>query len=243
MPEGGRLVIETANVVLENGYSKGRAEDKENRFVMLSVSDTGHGMDQETRERIFEPFYTTKEKGRGTGLGLAMAYGIVQQHGGQIECESFPGVGTTFKIYLPAAEAKPEAERTLGEDLPLSGAETLLLVDDEEDVRDLGKAILSGAGYTIIEATSGDEALEIYRTKGREISLVILDLIMPGMSGRECFQELVRCDPSIKILISSGYGSRDWTADSAPIDAAGFVKKPYATGELLRAVRSTLDGG
>jgi two-component system cell cycle sensor histidine kinase/response regulator CckA len=241
MPDGGRLVIETANVGPDGECSKDQAEAEPGRFVMLSVSDTGHGMDQETQEHIFEPFYTTKEIGRGTGLGLAIAYGIVQQHSGRIECESFPGVGTTFKIYLPAAEAKPEKEPPLDQNLPLSGTETLLLVDDEKDVRDLGKAILGGAGYKIVEATNGEEALRIYRKQRRKISLVILDLIMPGMSGRECFQELVRSEPGIKVLISSGYPSSELAGDPAQIEAAGFVRKPYSTIELLRAVRSTLD--
>jgi len=242
MPEGGRFVIQTANVDPGKEQSDRYLGDKRGRFVMLSVSDTGHGMDQETQERIFEPFFTTKEKGRGTGLGLAIAYGIVQHHGGHIECESFPGVGTTFKIYLPAAEAEPEMEYPLDQLTPLSGTETLLLVDDEDDVRALGKTILNGAGYKVIEATNGMEALDIYRKEGRHISLVILDLIMPGIGGKECCQELVRYNPGLKVLISSGYSSADMDGAAGQIDAAGSVNKPYSAQELLRAVRSALDG-
>lgn len=241
MPEGGRLVIQTANVNHDTEQSESPG-DKRSRFVMLSVSDTGHGMDQETLERIFEPFFTTKEKGRGTGLGLAIAYSIVQQHGGRIECESFPGVGTTFRILWPATEGEPEPERREEPAITPGGTETVLLVDDEDDVRDLGKTILEAAGYRVIEAANGAEALEICRKQGRRIALVILDLIMPGMSGNECVQELIRCNPGVKILISSGYPSGGIADNALQTNAAGFVNKPYSVKELLRAVRARLDG-
>jgi PAS domain S-box-containing protein len=241
MPEGGRLVIQTANVNHDTEQSESPG-DKRGRFVMLSVSDTGHGMDQETQERIFEPFFTTKEKGRGTGLGLAIAYGIVQQHGGCIECESFPGVGATFRIFWPAAEGEPVPEWREEPAITPGGTETVLLVDDEDAVRDLGKAILEEAGYEVIQAANGAEALRICQKQGRSIALVILDLIMPGMSGKECLQELVRRHPGVKILISSGYPSGEISGDAIQTNAAGFVNKPYSMGELLRAVRSTLDG-
>ena len=157
------------------------------KYVLLRVSDTGHGMDKETLDHIFEPFFTTKEAGKGTGLGLAMVYGIVTQHGGQIRCYSEPGHGTTFKIYLPALVAEKEPlETATREAMPRGGTETILLVDDEEFVRDLGKRILERSGYTVLTAANGKEALDLYKRERGNISLVILDLIMPEMGGKQC---------------------------------------------------------
>ena len=163
MPEGGKLVFETANVVLDEEYATSHLNAKPGHYVLLTVADTGAGMDKETLEHIFEPFYTTKETGEGTGLGLAMVYGIVQQHGGHIRCYSEPGEGTTFKIYFPALVSDEEPQETSARAMPLGGSETILLVDDEEMIRDLCSRILTKSGYNVITASNGKEALEVYR--------------------------------------------------------------------------------
>ncbi|MBM3298647.1 MAG: PAS domain S-box protein, partial [Deltaproteobacteria bacterium] len=186
MPEGGKLVIETANVVLDEEYSQTHLGAIPGEYVLLSVSDTGYGMDKETLDHIFEPFFTTKEAGKGTGLGLAMVYGIVKEHDGYITCYSEPGRGTTFKIYLPVAKIERDLDVTTTSKIPAFGTETILLVDDEEFIRDLGKRILERFGYTVLTAADGKEALNLYEEEREKISLVILDLIMPKMGGKEC---------------------------------------------------------
>ncbi|MBM4329559.1 MAG: response regulator, partial [Deltaproteobacteria bacterium] len=217
-------------------------EAKPGEYVLLSVSDTGHGMDRETLSHIFEPFYTTKEAGKGTGLGLATVHGIISQHGGQIVCYSEPGQGTTFKIYLPALTAERDREETAAlKAMPGGGAETILLVDDEEPVRDLGKKILERAGYTVLTATNGKEALEAYKKEGDNISLVILDLIMPEMGGKQCLEELLKFDPQAKVLIASGFAANGQAKETIEIGAVGFVDKPYRMKAMLQAVREVLD--
>lgn len=241
MPRGGRLIIETRNVVLDKEYCRSHVEAHEGPHVLLRVSDTGHGMDEETRERIFEPFFSTKEHGRGTGLGLAMVFGIVKQHGGHITCESHPGQGTTFRIYFPVSEGEP-AEVDDSYDLePLMGSETLLLVDDEEPVRNLARRILVPAGYTVLTASNGKEALDLYEQAGGAIDLVILDLIMPEMDGRSCYEALKLIDPEVRIILTSGYGSTGTRKIAEELKARAFVNKPYDVQLLLQAIRDTLD--
>jgi two-component system, cell cycle sensor histidine kinase and response regulator CckA len=242
MPEGGKLVIETANVVIDEDYARSRLEGKPGRYVLLRVSDTGNGMNKETLDHIFEPFFTTKEAGKGTGLGLAMVYGIVTQHGGQILCYSEPGHGTTFKIYLPALAAeRKQSEPATREAMPRGGAETILLVDDEELVRDLGKRILELSGYTVLTAANGKEALDLYRREREKISLVILDLMMPKMGGKECFDKILRLDPRAKVLIASGYSSGGTTRETLEGVSKGFIRKPYDLNKLLKTVRDALN--
>ena len=241
MPDGGKLTIATRNATLDEEYSKLNVGAEPGDYVLVSVADTGRGMDEETLKHVFEPFYTTKELGRGTGLGLAMVYGIVQQHHGHITCESIPGEGTTFKIYLPALEPGTESAAP-----PLGlkadrGTETILLVDDEELVRDLGKRILELSGYTVLTAVNGKAALDLYRQNGNEMSMVILDLIMPEMGGKECFQELLKINSKVKILIASGYTSGGTLKDAIDLGAGGFIRKPYDMRQMLRAVREVLD--
>ena len=204
MPDGGKLTVGTKNVTLDEEYCRIHAEAKPGEYVLLTVSDTGHGMDKATIDHIFEPFYTTKELGRGTGLGLAMVYGIVKQHGGYITCYSEVGHGTTFNVYLPAIESQVEPDVDKTGVMPAFGTETILLVDDEEFVRDLGARILSKAGYNVLTATNGKEALDLFEKERTQISLVILDLIMPEMGGKECLKELRKIDPQLKVLIASG---------------------------------------
>jgi two-component system, cell cycle sensor histidine kinase and response regulator CckA len=237
----GKLTIATKNVTLDEEYCKIHVGAKPGEYVMLSVSDTGHGMTKETIQHIFEPFYTTKELGRGTGLGLAMVYGIVTQHDGFITCYSEVGLGTTFGIYLPAIESPMESVLSDSGIMPAFGTETILLVDDEEFIRDLGSRVLSKAGYKALIATNGKEALDLFEREGRNISLVILDLIMPEMGGKECLAELRKIDPQLKVLIASGYPVDTSMKESAELTAQGFVNKPFRMKELLRQVRKTLD--
>jgi len=242
MPRGGRLTIETKNVVLDKEYCRSQVEAREGPHVMLRVSDTGFGMDEETRERIFEPFFSTKEPGRGTGLGLAMVFGIVKQHGGHITCESQPGHGTTFRIYFPVSEGELAQVDVSDDRAPLTGSETILLVDDEEPVRKLGQRILVPAGYTVLTATNGKEALDLYVREKDSIDLVILDLVMPEMDGRSCYEALQLIDPEIKIILTSGYGSAGTRRIAEELGARAFVTKPYDVPRLLQSIRDAVSG-
>jgi len=244
MPEGGKLVIETENVTLDEQYCSSHLGAKPGRYVLLSISDTGYGMDRDTLEHIFEPFFTTKEMGRGTGLGLAVVYGIVKNHGGYIMCYSEPGQGTTFKIYFPVTEeghAELEADTHRGEPMPKGGSETILLVDDEEMIRNIGKDILERFGYTVLLAPDGETALELYRKRRQDISLVILDLIMPGMGGKKCLEEILKLDPQAKVLIASGYSLNGPTKEALESGVRAFVRKPYEVKQMLEEVRKVLD--
>jgi two-component system, cell cycle sensor histidine kinase and response regulator CckA len=237
----GKLYLLTKNVTLDEEYCSLHVGASPGRYALLQVSDTGHGMDKATIEHIFEPFYTTKELGRGTGLGLATVYGIVNQHGGHITCESEVGKGTTFSVYLPAITLRLEPEVEGSGEFPAFGTETVLLVDDEEFVRDLGKRILSKAGYKVLTAADGLDACILFKEKREEISLVILDLIMPGKGGRECLKELLEIDPQARVLIASGYSPDTSARGSIESGAKGFVDKPFRMKELLRQVRKVLD--
>ena len=241
MPDGGVLTVETLNATLDEAYSRTHLGAAPGEYVILSISDTGHGMAKETLDHIFEPFFTTKEAGKGTGLGLATAYGIVKQHGGYITCYSEPGAGTTFKICLPAVEPGIDKEVTAPQTMPAFGTETVLLVDDDDFVRDVGKKILVHAGYTVLTACNGGEALEVYRIKKDKISLVILDLIMPEMGGRQCLERILKIDPSAKVLIASGLSAEGTTKEVTAAGARGFVGKPYDMRQMLASVREVLD--
>ncbi len=243
MPEGGKLIIETENVVLEEEYCRIHLGARPGSFSLLTVSDTGCGMDSKTVEHIFEPFYTTKEMGRGTGLGLSMAYGIIKSHGGYIMCYSEPGVGTTFKIYMPCEGTmnNEEPERVQEAPMPEGGTETILLVDDEEPLRELGELMLKKFGYRVLTAPDGESALEIYRQKGETISLVILDIIMPGMGGRRCLEELLRIDPDVRVVVSSGYSVNGAAGETLDAGGRGFISKPYEIRQMLKVVRKALN--
>lgn len=243
MPEGGKLLIETRNVTLDKRYCDTHLGAKPGEYVLLTVSDTGHGMDRETLEHIFEPFFTTKGVGRGTGLGLAMVYGIVKNHNGHIMCYSEIGLGTTFRIYLPTVEEAPEVPREREEHLTAGGAETILLVDDEEAVRELGKEMLETVGYRVLVASNGEEALALYAERMDEVALVILDLIMPAMGGKACAEALIRLNPRVKVLIASGYAVNGRLEETLRTGAKGFIAKPYELREILRRVRDVLDEG
>ena len=245
MPEGGKLSIETENVQLDEGYMPNRWGTPPGRYVKLTVSDTGFGMDRETRNKIFEPFYTTKDIGKGTGLGLASVYGIVKNHGGYINCYSEIGHGAIFRIYFPVMEEdEDEPEKFIpveAKPTPL-GDETILLVDDEDAIRDFAQQALMYYGYKVMTASTGEEALEIYSGKINEIDLVILDLGMPGMGGHKCLQEMLQINQNVKVIITSGYSINGRAKKSMEAGAAKYVGKPYQLADLLKTVREVLDG-
>jgi CheY-like chemotaxis protein len=245
MADGGELIVWTENVTLEAKYCQTLPEAAPGEYVLLAVSDTGMGMDRDVVEHIFEPFYTTKEVDKGTGLGLAMVYGIVKNHNGHVYCESMPGQGTTFKIYLPVVKGEKisqNADHTLEQEV-IGGTETILLVDDEEAILEVGKGFLEHSGYTIITAESGEDAIEIV-SKAHTFSpdLVILDLNMPGMGGHKCLQELLRLNSEIKILVASGYYSPEVEEKTLrETGARGFIAKPYQMKAILKMVREIID--
>ncbi len=244
MPTGGELHLKTGNLTLEGDIVRSFALDP-GKYVHLSVSDTGVGMNQETLERIFDPFFTTKEMGHGTGLGLASAYGIVKNHGGMIEARSNPGRGTTFDVYLPASVRirKNETEGVADTEAAglLGGKETILLVDDEALILEITRDLLEHMGYRVLAARSGVDAIEQYERHGDRIDLVILDLIMPGMSGSQAFDGLKALDPNVKVLLSSGY-SIDGQASAILLRGGeGFIQKPFDDVGLSRKIREILD--
>jgi len=239
MPGGGDLYLDTENVTLDKSYIK-PFHVEPGRYVKISVSDTGVGMDEATIQRIFEPFFTTKEMGRGTGLGLASAYGIVKNHGGIINVYSEKGEGTTFNIYLPASEKEVIEERKLPEEL-VKGEETVLLVDDEDIIIDVGSKMLERLGYKILLARNGKEAAELYWKNKEKIDLVILDMIMPGMSGGETYNHLVRINPNVKVLLSSGYSINEQATEILERGCSGFIQKPFNLETLSQKMREILD--
>jgi CheY-like chemotaxis protein len=209
---------------------------------MLGVSDTGHGMDSKTIAHIFEPFYTTKGPGQGTGLGLAMVYGIVKEHEGYITCHSTPGVGTTFKIYLPTVDEPAEAPEERARFTQVKkGSETILLVDDEEFIRDVAVQLLREFGYTVLTAADGEAALELYREEQGRIDLVILDLIMPGMGGMKCLREILKINPQCRVLVASGYSAGGPAREAIDAGARGYLGKPYDIDKMLSVIRDVLD--
>ena len=243
MSDGGRIRIETRNVVLDEAYCRLHPEAKAGPHVLLDVSDTGIGMSKETMDRMFDPFFTTKgwDFKKGTGLGLSVAKGIVEQHSGWITYESEPGVGTTFKIYLPAFKASVRVESVEPEAVVNElGIVRILLVDDEEYIRDLGKRILEYSGYRLITASNGREALQVYAKEHASISLVILDLVMPQMSGKKCVEELLRINPNVKVIVSSGHSLEPGERRFFDAIVKGFANKPYEVKQLLDVVTKAL---
>jgi PAS domain S-box-containing protein len=241
MPHGGRLTIETGNVEIDQAYASSRQEVEPGSYVMVAVSDTGHGMNDDTRARIFEPFFTTKAVGEGTGLGLAMLYGFVKQSGGHVEASSEPDHGTTFKIFLPRvfdAEATSAAAEELAP-IP-KGHETVLLVEDEEVVRNLSRRVLQSAGYTVLVARHGPEAILLASQHEGVIHLLATDLVMPRMSGLEVASQLSQVRPEMRILLMSGYPNEAAVRHGVP-PGASLLQKPFNAVALARAVRQVLD--
>ena len=243
MPDGGRLIFETENVGLDQDYCETHLGIKAGDYVLLTVSDTGAGMDRATKERIFEPFFTTKEAGTGTGLGLTMVYGIVRSHGGLIMCYSEPRQGTTFKIYFPAfaGEGLEAGEGLVREEEIAGGNERILLVDDEEPILSIAQSMLERFGYETLAARNGEEALGILRERKGQVDLVILDLSMPGMGGHRCLKEIREIYPGLKVIIASGYSSNGSVKETLASGASGFVGKPFHMKDMLSIIRKVLD--
>ncbi len=244
MPEGGRLIIETANAVLDQDFVRSHTGAKPGKYVLMTVSDTGTGMDKETLQHVFEPFFTTKEVCKGTGLGLGSVFGIVMAHDGYILCYSEPGRGTAFNIYWPAAgqgEIEP-GEINTEQAVSQGGTETILLVDDDDQIRELISEVLEDSGYQVLKAASGEQALEIFRDKFRNIDLVLMDLNMPGMGGSLCTREMITFDPSVRVLVASGYAANGHGKAALEFGAKDFISKPFQAQKLLAKIRNFLDG-
>jgi PAS domain S-box-containing protein len=242
MPKGGKLTIETANVTLEESYVANHSEAHTGEFVLLAVSDTGCGIDEATKARIFEPFFTTKGPEKGTGLGLATVFGIVKQSGGHIEVYSEVGMGTTFKVYLPRdLDGKQNVEKQTENKTMSQGTETLLLAEDEDNVRSFARIVLQNCGFTVLEAKDGAEALSICERKENKFQLLVTDVVMPNLSGREVADRIVAIRPEIKVLFLSGY-TDDAIVHHGVLEAGTpFLQKPFTPAALAKKVREVLD--
>jgi PAS domain S-box-containing protein len=240
MPQGGVFRIGTKVVTLDDEFRKIHGYGNAGTYALISVSDTGCGMDETTKKKVFDPFFTTKEVGKGTGLGLSIVYGIIKQHNGYITLESKPDRGTTFHIYLPAAKEATEEAKPF---LPIikRGTETILIAEDDPLVRDIIKEILTESGYSVIEAVDGEDAVERFIEKKHAIDLMIVDVVMPKKNGKEVYEEIRKTDRNIKVLFTSGY-TRDVVIDKGVYeDTVDFVSKPISQIELLVKVREALD--
>jgi two-component system cell cycle sensor histidine kinase/response regulator CckA len=242
MPVGGKLTMETAQVVLDEEYEHGHLGAKPGSYMMLSVTDTGVGMDKPTQARLFEPFFTTKEHGKGTGLGLATVFGIVQRAGGSIWVYSEPGLGTAFKVYLPCVESATGEGPPVGEAPPLHRGETILLVEDDVQVRHVACGILLRHGYTVLEAASADDAVRLCDGHPGPVDLLLSDIVMPAVSGPVLAKQLAQLRPGMKVLFMSGY-TDDAAVRHGVIDASfAYIQKPLTVGALTKKVRAVLDG-
>ncbi len=244
MPDGGELILATKALVFDETLHRLRSEVPAGNYVLLSVSDTGCGMDPNIREHIFEPFYTTKGVGKGTGLGLSTVYGIVKTHNGFIYCDSEPGIGTTFNIYLPAIthyQAEGLMDSASSPAASPGGSETIILADDEEQLRNIGMLMLQRSGYRVLGASNGEEAVKLFFEQSTPPDLLITDLGMPGMGGHKTIQEILARCPTAKIIIASGYAANDKIKASMDAGALAYVAKPFVKKELLATVRAVLD--
>lgn len=241
MPDGGALTITTEEVSVDEKFIQMHQEGEIGKYAVVTVADTGMGMNEKTRENIFEPFFTTKEVGKGTGLGLAMVYGTIKQHNGFINVYSEPGKGTTFRIYLPLAESGVEYTKKNEADTVASGNEKILLIEDDQAVRKSIKAVLEELGYNVIEAADGDQASTLFRKNKDSVHLVISDVIMPRQSGKEVYDELKKIRPDIKILFVSGHSADILTKKGIMGEEINFISKPINPEVFLRKIREVLD--
>jgi PAS domain S-box-containing protein len=241
MPDGGVLAISTGLACLDREFTATHGYGVPGRYAVIAVSDTGVGMDEETRLRIFEPFYTTKEVGKGTGLGLSIAYGIVKQHSGFVTCYSEPGKGTTFRIYLPAVDASADPLPLEAIEIPPAGTETILLAEDDEQVRALTRELLERFGYRVIEAVDGRDALVQFAAHQAQVRLALLDVIMPGRNGRDAYHDMKKLAPDLKVLFTSGYSADIFQRGEIADAGLPFICKPVVPSELLKAIRRALD--
>ncbi len=241
MPQGGTLTIETQNMQIDSDYCTNHPWAKTGQYILLIVTDTGCGIDNRNIEHVFEPFFTTKEEGKGTGLGLATVYGIVKQHDGMISVYSEMDKGTTFKIYIPVCEGKADAIGRMVEGPVVGGNDTILLAEDEETVRSLAVRILRKAGYQVFEATNGEEAVNIFRQHSAKIDLLLLDVIMPKMGGRDAYECIQKIRADVPALFSSGYSANAVHTNFVLHEGLQLIQKPFSPNMLLRAVRAALD--
>jgi CheY-like chemotaxis protein len=241
MPDGGRLILKTQRVELSAKYCQLHPAAKPGTYVMFSVADTGCGIPAEAKQRIFEPFFTTKDVGKGTGLGLAMVYGCVQQHGGTINVYSEPNLGTTFKIYLPLAAASDYVAEKVVAAAALGGQETILVAEDEPMVRDLAVRILTGAGYSVLVAADGAAAVELYEANAEHVSLVLLDAVMPKLTGHQAYDRIKLQNPNLPVVFCSGYDPETGQVKLLLDAGVRMVQKPFDPESLLRVVRESLD--
>ena len=242
MPDGGVLTMGTETMRMDTEYIKTHGYGKPGEYVLVSVTDTGAGMDEKTRERIFEPFFTTKEIGKGTGLGLAMVYGIVKQHKGYINVYSEIGKGTTFKIYLPLVETNIVEEAKTKEVITLiGGTETILLAEDDIEVRKLMRNVLEEFGYKIIEAEDGEDAVNKFAENRDSVQLLILDVVMPNKNGKEAYEDIKKLRADVRALFISGYTANIIHERGILEEGINFISKPVSPGELLKTVREVLD--
>jgi signal transduction histidine kinase len=240
MPAGGRLLIQTRNVEIDEGFCRAHSYGRPGEYIVLSVSDTGVGMDPASLDRLFEPFFTTKELGRGTGLGLATVYGIVKQHDGFVNVYTEAGQGTTFRVYLPAATGAAEPRRKAPTTAAVKGTETILVAEDHEALRELARHSLTSHGYSVILANDGEDAVRQFKEHANKVHLVILDVAMPGLSGPAAYAQMCAIRPNFPVIFTSGH-----PAESPFLkieEGAVFLQKPYAPQTLARAVRRTLGG-
>jgi len=243
MPRGGRLTISTRDVFLDEDYVHQFSEVRPGRYVRLTVADTGCGMDKVTQARIFEPFFTTKPVGKGTGLGLAMVYGVVKASGGHLTMESEPGTGTTFHLFFPIVDEPDAAAQPPSRHSQTPGCETVLLVEDEEGVRALARQALESRGYRVLEAADGEAALQLCREHIGEIDLLLSDVVMPRMSGRELRQRVAKLSPHTRVIFTSGYTDDAIVRHGVFQAESDFLQKPFTVHGLLRKVREVLDRG
>jgi two-component system cell cycle sensor histidine kinase/response regulator CckA len=241
MPDGGRLSICTDTVELDTVYVKGHDMEKPGMYALISVTDTGIGLDEKTQQKIFEPFFTTKGVGQGTGLGLSIVYGIIKQHGGNITVYSEPGEGTTFRIYLPLIGSKVEEVKAAETVAPRGGTETVLFVEDNEDARVLSRRVLEEYGYKVIEAVDGEEAVDTFKKNKECIQLVVIDVIMPKKSGKEAIDEIRKIRQDVKVLFTSGYTSDIISRKGILEEGMDFISKPLTPHSLLAKIREILD--
>jgi CheY-like chemotaxis protein len=241
MPKGGKLRVQTENIFLGEEDVQIQFEQlKKGRYVKISVSDSGVGMDEKTLQRIFDPFFTTKGVGKGSGLGLYSAYGIIRNHGGHIEAFSEIGKGSTFSVYIPATDREIAIPRKTSIK-PMAGRETILVVDDEEKIRKICQENLNLLGYSVITADSGAKAIEIYRKKAKLIDMVVLDMIMPDLSGKDTYERLKQINPHVKVLLASGYTLEGQAKEILDSGCNAFIQKPFKIEQLSIMIRKVID--
>jgi CheY-like chemotaxis protein len=242
MSNGGVIKIETKNIVINKEFCDNHSfKTSPGEYAMICISDTGHGMDKHTLENIFDPFFTTKDVGAGTGLGLSTVYGLVKQHSGIIDVSSTINEGTSFKVFLPQSKSYKEAPPEFTDKTDIGGRETILLAEDDKGVFTIAKLILESAGYNVLGASDGVEAIEVYNKKHKQINMALLDVMMPRKGGREVYEHIRSINPDFKVLFASGYSMKSIHTNFVLDDGMNLIQKPYQRHELLKALRCVMD--